>query len=182
MKHLIPILLAAACGLGAGPARAAEAGESLEGQLKAVHLFNFTKFVEWPEAAFAGPASPIAIGVLGESPFGPALDQAVQGETVKGRGLEIRRSKNAEDLRACHVVFVGKSEKAQLPKILAALADTHALVVGESEGCAERGCVANFGMKANKIIIEINVAEARKRHLKISSQLLGIAKIIGKSE
>ena len=50
---------------------------SRENQLKAAFLYNFSQFVTWPDDAFSNSSSPIAIGVLGENPFGPVLNDLV---------------------------------------------------------------------------------------------------------
>src|SRR4051812_12970096 len=63
--------LAALVLLGAvNPIAAAETAPSAAYQLKAVFLFNFAQFVEWPAGAFRAANSPLIIGVLGENPFG----------------------------------------------------------------------------------------------------------------
>src|SRR4051812_28059903 len=59
-----------------------------ESQIKAVFLYNFVRFVDWPPSAFPDAQSPLVIGVLGEDPFGTALDDAIRGESVNGRPLE----------------------------------------------------------------------------------------------
>src|SRR5262245_59247368 len=107
--------LAATCALllagwHAVPARGSEAVPS-EDQVKAAYLYNFTKFVEWPDSAFASPTAPIVIGIYGVDPFGPLIDDMVRNNTVAGRPLAVRRSVRMQDLRACHVVFVGGSRE-----------------------------------------------------------------------
>ena len=74
------------------PSRAATPGEY---QVKAVFLYNFSRFVEWPETAFADPKSPFVVGVFGFDPFGADLDEAVRGESVRGHPLVVRRVRNA---------------------------------------------------------------------------------------
>src|ERR1051325_1173453 len=81
---------------------------SKEYQIKAAFLFNFAQYVEWPPEAFADASAPISIGVLGEDPFGPVLEQTVQGETINHRKLIIQRSQQVADLKACHLVFISK--------------------------------------------------------------------------
>ncbi|MGH9611632.1 MAG: YfiR family protein, partial [Bryobacteraceae bacterium] len=86
------IMMCLMAGLGLSAQRASRAADApLEYQVKAAFLLNFTKFVEWPAAAFAASDSPIAICVLGDDPFGGALDQIVEGEVVNGRKLVIQR-------------------------------------------------------------------------------------------
>jgi hypothetical protein len=57
--------------------------------LKAVFLYNFCRFIDWPKSAFASPDEPIVIGIIGEDPFGSLLRAAVHGETSRGRTIQI---------------------------------------------------------------------------------------------
>ena len=86
--------------------------EPLEYQVKAVFLLNFTKFIEWPTAAFGAADSPIAICVLGDDPFGSTLDQVVAGEVVSGRKVVVQRIKKALPPQSCQVLFFSGTEKA----------------------------------------------------------------------
>ncbi len=146
-----------------------------EYQVKAAFLFNFAKFVEWPDKAFANAKSPIYIGVLGDDPFGGTLDQIVEGETVQERKLIIKRSRQVEDLKGCHLLFISKSEKARIAQILTAVDDASVVTVSEVEGFARRGGVINFFIADDKVRFEVNADTARHKGLKISSQLLRVA-------
>ena len=86
-------------------------------QVEAVFLFYFSQFVDWPPRAFADERSPIVIGVLGDDPFGGALDQAVAGEQVNGRPIVVRRLKSMGDAAGCHILYISSSESPQLPQI-----------------------------------------------------------------
>lgn len=174
MKHGLFALLALA-GLLTSPARA----ES-EYDVKAAYLFKFTKFVEWPASAFANPQAPFAIGIVGRDPFGGVLDRMIEGNTTGDRRLEVRRlsAGDSAGLRGCQMIFVSVSEARQLGSILSALQSRPVLVVGESEGFASAGGMLGFALRESRIGIEINSAAARQARLKISSQLLNIAKIV----
>lgn len=75
--------------LWSAPSRSAEAPS--EYQVKAAFLYKFARFVEWPATSFADSTAPLVIGILGEDPFGPMLDQAITGKSVQGRPLQILR-------------------------------------------------------------------------------------------
>src|SRR5205809_35803 len=81
-----------------------------EYQLKAVFLFNFAQFVEWPPEAFPEARTPLVIGILGEDPFGAYLDETVRGETVYNRPLTVQRYSQVEETKTCHVLFISPSE------------------------------------------------------------------------
>lgn len=149
-----------------------------EYKVKASYLFNFAQFVDWPETVFAHAKAPFRIGVLGDDEFGPFLDQLVQGETVKSRPLSVLRSRAADDLKACHIVFISRSEKARLGEALATLGNASILTVSETGGFAERGGMINLVLEGSKVRFEANPDAARSRGLKLGAQLLSLAKIV----
>jgi len=163
--------LAAAQALAASPAPS-------EYQVKAVFLFNFSQFVEWPPAAFAGPAAPFVIGVLGRDPFGASLDEAVRGETANGRPLVVRRFRRLEDVDNCQILFIDRSEGARLEEIVAGLHHRGTLTVTDFEGSARRGAMIGLMNESSRIRLRIDVAAARAAGLVISSKLLRPAQIV----
>jgi hypothetical protein len=156
----------------------AQTSSTREYQVKAVFLFNFAQFVDWPPAAFSDPQSPLVIGVLGKDPFDGALDDAVRGETVNARPLEVRRFKSVEEIRDCHVLFISGSESAHLDRILGALKGRNILTVGDTDGFAERGGMIRFVIEKNKVRFRINLDSAKAAGLTISSKLLRPAEIV----
>ena len=162
----------------ARPDAAAQSGVTQEFQIKAVFLYNFVQFVDWPAGAFAGPQDPLIIGVLGEDPFGTALDDAVAGETVNGRSLVVRRFRRVEDIDRCHVLFISRSENARLGPILTALKGRSILTVGDAEEFTRRGGMIRFVTENNKVRLRINVEAAKAAGLTISSKLLRPAEIV----
>jgi len=89
--------------------------------VKAVFLFNFAQFVEWPPQSFQDAAAPFVIGVLGTDPFGSALEGAVRGETLNGRSFVIERYRSVTEIRHCQILFISRSEAAHVEEISAAL-------------------------------------------------------------
>ena len=152
---------------------------SKEYQIKAACLFNFTQFVEWPATVFADGSTPIRIGVLGNDPFGTALDETVQGETVRNRHLEVVRGQRLEDLATCQLVFVSGSEKERVAEDLASLSKDAVLTVSDIKGFAGAGGVIGFVLDGRKVRFEINPGAARQQGLKISAQLLNLGRIVG---
>lgn len=151
-------------------------GADTEHQVKGGYLYNFTKFVDWPSNAFANPDTPIVIGILGEDPFGRQFDEAMKTETSKGRRLEVRRCKDAADAGRVHILFIPASENARLPAILEALEGRSILIVGESDGFTLRGGHIGFFIEDGKVRFEINQDAAKRAKLKISSDLLNLAR------
>jgi hypothetical protein len=166
----IGLLLAAGL-LRGRPALAAPTAQ----QVEAVFLFYFTQFVDWPPGAFAGPRSPIVIGVLGDDPFDGSLDQAVAGERVNGRPIVVRRLQHLAGAAACHILYISRSEAAQLPRILSALKGRDVLTVSSLERFSRRGGMIRFVLVDRHVRLRINARAARAAGLTLSSKLLGAA-------
>ena len=175
-RRLWLLALLVACGLR--PGARAEVQPSPEYQLKAVFLFNFAQFVDWPATAFPAPQTPLVIGVLGDDPFGPYLDGLVVDEKISGHPLSVRRFRRVADIDFCHVLFVSPSESTRLPEILAALQGRSTLTVGDSPEFSRRGGMVRFVSEAGKIRLRINVEAARACGLTLSSKLLRPATIV----
>jgi hypothetical protein len=158
-----------------GMARA-QAGAPTEYQVKAAYLYNFTRYVEWPDSAFAAPESPFVVGVVGHDPFGPTLDKILDGRTMNGRPFLVKRFKHADDVQPCQLLFVGEYETDKLPRILSHLGNAGTLTVGESYGFLQHGGAINFLIEDNHVRFEINLNAADRCGLKISSKLLALAR------
>lgn len=146
-----------------------------EYDLKAAFLFNFAKFVEWPESAFAGERAPLTLCVYGEDPFGPALDGVVQGERVGERSLLVQRPDSLDDLGDCHVLFVGRSEKDRLGEVMAQVRGKPVLTVADTDGFLRAGGVINFILEGKKVRFLIDQEAAERSGLEISSKLMRLA-------
>jgi hypothetical protein len=147
-------------------------------QVKAVYLFNFTQFVEWPSATFADAQKPIVIGVLGDDPFGDYLDQTVRGESAGKRPLVVRRYRRVEDVEACQVLFISQSETRSMQPIIDRLKDRSILTVSDAEEFIQRGGIVRFVMQGDHVRLRINAEAAKAAGLIISSKLLRAAQSI----
>ncbi|NVM21789.1 MAG: YfiR family protein [Desulfobacterales bacterium] len=155
----------------------AESPPSREYLIKAAFLYNFAKFVEWPTEAFPNDSTPITLCILGEDPFGDALE-SIKGKTIRGRDMVIRHVVRVEDLEHCHILFVSASEEKRLPQILNTIRDKTILTVSDMNRFARRGGIINLVTVRSKIRFEINVDATDLVGLRISSKLLRLARIV----
>lgn len=176
-KKFLILGVALSLALSGPPAVRAQTGVP-EYEVKAAFLFNFAKFVSWPPEAFSDSHSPIRIGILGEDPFGVALEKTVQNQTISGRSFVIERSRHIQELKDCHILFISRSEDAALGEIFQELKGSDILTIGESENFSGRGGMIHFIKTANKIRFEINIDLATGAGLEISSKLLQLAIVI----
>jgi hypothetical protein len=171
------LLVVGACSIVAQTLSASDA--PAENQVQAVFLYNFSRFVEWPPQTFAAPSDPFVIGIVGSDPFGARLDEAVRNEQINGHVLTVRRFRSISDLDKCQILFIDRSEIANLGQILAALDHHNTLTVSQADGAAQRGVMIQLATENSRIRLRINVDSARAAGLTISSKLLRPAEIIG---
>lgn len=170
-KHKKPVLLALLLLLLA--ARGAEAAPATDNEVKAAFIHNIAKFVEWPPSAPRG----LKLCLLGQDPLGGAA-AVLQGKAVGGMAWEVAAVKPGDSLRECRVLFIGASESDSLRRVLDGVKGSPVLTVGDSGGFAGQGVAVNFYLEQNKVRFEINVDAARRAGLRISSQLLKLARIV----
>lgn len=152
-----------------------------EYQVKAVFLYNFAQFTEWPTNAFANTNSPIVIGILGTDPFGSALDEAVRNETIRGRRLVVEHYRRAEEIQTCHILFISQSEARRLDQDMSSLRGRPILTVSDIDSAALRGVMIRLITENNKIRLRINLDAVNTSRLVISSKLLRAAETIYQS-
>jgi len=179
VKHLfravsIALILAR---LFCGPNASAESTQNKEYLIKAAFLYNFIKFVDWPSESFKNEADPIKLYILGDDPFGEALE-TIGDKTVKGRRLVVKRVQRVEEIEGTHLLFISSSEKGRVKQILQSLRDSPVLTISEMERFGQMGGIINFITVEDKVRFEINPEQAEQNKLKISSQLLKLARIV----
>ena len=148
------------------------AAAQAEHEVKAAFLMRFLSFVEWPEAAFPRPESPISIGVLGSDEVVAVLQDITTGRVVQARPVQVRRMKEGEPAAGVHLLFVARAASASLPKVAGT---PGVMVVAESEGALERGATVNFVRRDGRVRFEVALDAAERQGLRISSRMLSVA-------
>lgn len=179
----------------------ADSTATREYQLKAAFLYNFILFVDGErfappdeEAANTDSNKPIWIGILGTDPFGDAL-APLENKEVRNRPVAIQRFEGLaefvdaegrvpnrhpelERIKDCHVLFVCRSDKQHIARILKPLRKRNLLTVADTPGFLEAGGMVNFLIENKRVRFEINMAAAQRAGLQVRSQLLRLAKRI----
>lgn len=150
---------------------------SREYELKAVFLFNFSQFVEWPPASFPTAQAPLVIGILGKNPFGSYLEELVTGEKVNGHAVTIQYYNSVEEIRACHILFINLAETKKTERAIGDLKGRNILTVSDASDFSAEGGMIRFFTRDNKIKFEINLEASKAAALTISSKLLRLAEI-----
>lgn len=162
--------------VSAAPLVQADPGDS---QLVAAFLFRFGRYVEWPGGSPGADSSgPLVIGVFADAAYLEALRRVAGGAAVEGRAIEVRELNRPDDLEGLSMVFLGTDDPLEISQALRAAARESVLTVGYAEGFAERGGMVNFFIEERKMRFEVNVGAAQDQGIRLSSQLLRLAKIV----
>jgi hypothetical protein len=153
----------------------AQKSKPQEYEVKATYLYNFARFVEWPSSSAPAKSDSFAICVLGQDPFGPALDAIVAGESIDGKAVLAKRVSKPQDAVSCRVLYISSSEESRLKEVLAALDKSGVLTVSDIPQFSQRGGMIEFTLQGNNVRFEVNLAIAENTGLTLSSELLKVA-------
>jgi len=152
--------------------------QTKEFHVKALFLYNFANFVEWPADAFKSLDSPLRLCLYGSVPFGGFLD-AVDGTRIRDRNLKVVRTSDSEEIEpGCHILFVGTEHLEVIEQLFKNMNHLFVLSIGSVKGFTDKGGVVNILRTQDQNKFEINLSKAVKNGLLIDSDLLSLARII----
>ncbi len=152
---------------------------SREHPLKALFLYNFGGYVEWPQEAFPSGDTPFVIGILGSAPLDETLREIAMTKKVAGRRIVVKQFTSIDGIEPCHILFIARGIQPHHERqVVESLHGHPVLIVGETAGFGTRGGCVNFYIESNKIRLEINLEATKQQQLKMSAKLLALAKIV----
>jgi hypothetical protein len=152
--------------------------ENLEQRVKAAYLYNFTKFIQWPQGALADPEAPFTLAIVGAASYGDALNPLMQKQ-IQGRPLRIIQLNRDTPLpSAIDMLFITHLNQSEIRSVLAKVEAKPVLTIGNADTFIQNGGLIRFYRTGNKIRFEINARAAREKGFRISSQLLKLARIV----
>lgn len=174
---LFVFLIAGAPAVWAGQAMPAQRTHTLEGDVKAAFLYNFTKFIDWPASAFHNESDVFRVCVLADADFVKKVARTLEGETARGRPLQLV-TPEAGRVAECHVLFIGRTESWRTGRILPLTAGKPVLTVGETPKFLEQGGAVNFMVEDDRVRFDVDLATAQRAGLIVSSKLLRVARTV----
>jgi hypothetical protein len=169
IKQLIVVLFVAMVTLGA------EGNYDTNAKIKAVYIYNFTKYIEWPkdyrETSFV-------IGVLGDTPLYSELEKISATKTVFEQRIEVKKFTSASDLNKCHILYIASGSKEPFSSVVSKIQSFSTLIVTDTPGMAAKGSAINFVIMANRQKFELNESNAVKYNLKVSNSLEALAILV----
>ena len=166
--------VALAWALVAVPCLQAQGAKPTDYDVKAVYLYNFGRFVEWP-ASVTAKSDSFTVCVLGQDPFGPVLDATLAGETIAGKRVAAKRISTPQESGNCQILFLSSAEEARLNKIIEALNKQAVLTVSDMPQFSQHGGMIQFVLEGKRVRFEVNLAAVQHAGLTLSSELLKVA-------
>lgn len=156
---------------------AMHAESASDAAVKAGFIYNFTKFTEWPAESFASNSSPLNLCIFGNQPLDGNL-ALLHGRMAQGHPINVRGNPRAEELRLCHILFIGEAEERRGNAALAQIAGAPVLTVSDMEGFPEQGGVIGLAINGERVQFTVNLRAARQAGLKLNAQLLRLGKVM----
>jgi len=147
-----------------------------EYQIKAVFLYNFTQFIDWPATAYNSADDPFVIGIIGNNPFDHYLEEVVAEEKIGNHPIEVRYYRSIREIGNCHILYINSDDQGYVEKVLSSVAEKNILTVSDAPNFNRWGGIVRFFTEENKIRLQINVEQSKAARLNISSKLLSVAK------
>lgn len=150
----------------------------LEYKVKAAYLYNFTKFIKWPENALDPEGrQAMRICILGVDPFGHSVD-LLTNKTVQGHPVEIVYIQEPDPEQDCHVLFISRSKAKRVKQILDAVSGKSILTVSDIEGFSQKGGCITLTVIDGKVRFNVNISSTRRANLDMSAKLLELARTV----
>ncbi len=186
---LIPVfLLLMAVAVGAVAATPIEGGgagtieQSVKEQgINASVLYNFAKYIKWPEGAFENEQSPVMVFIIGGGLKKESLE-SLNGRMVGKRNVVIKeidpQSISKESCGSCHILFISETDTISFKNIRGLFENKNVLTVSNIPGFSRNGGMIELYRERNSTKFTINIDAVNREGLQISSRLLRLAKIV----
>ncbi len=145
-----------------------------EYQVKLAFMVNFARFISWPEGSFTPEHPELTLCVLGENPYGFALD-GVKGKTVGNRSLQVKTSESVGTAQHCQILFISQSETNRLDTLLNSLGHQPVVTVSDISGFVAAGGAIEFVLNGDRLSFVINNTLLKGKGIEVSSSLLNLA-------
>jgi len=151
-----------------------------ESQVKAMFVYNFLKFVEWPAESHQ-TGDPFVVLIIGEGPTADATERFLESKTIGEQKVIVRRARWDQSLEGARAAFVVESDGKRLHRILDSAASAGVLTIGEGESFTTRGGVIALLVEDRKVRFDVDTTAAQVARLRVSSKLLALTHAVRSS-
>ena len=149
--------------------------ENTNAKIKAVFIYNFTKYFEWPADYRTGN---FVITVIGDLALYKELKEMGMKKSGGPQTFEIRTAGNLNEVERCHILFISSSYSNLLSEANVKMKGKNTLIITEKTGLAKMGAAINFVAVDNKQKFELNKKNAEKYGLLVSLNLEKLAILV----
>ena len=136
------------------------------------------QFGKWPDESFKDKSAPIIIGIVKNEAMTKTLSAAVRGKIVGDRGIQVVDIADEKAAETCHILYIDSADDEKVDNFLALVRSKPILTVSDDDNFTSEGGVIRLFELDSKLRIEINVDEAERSGLTISSKLLSLAQVV----
>lgn len=168
MKRILVFGLLVAFGLGLSATLASAADEAT---LKAAYIYNFTKFIQWPDEERPN----LRLCAMGTDGNGKSLS-ALIGKPVRNMQVVVRHAVTLQEIPQCDLVFVAAGYSPSLERVRQVVNGYPIVIVAESDDVLPNGALLALILRSENIVFEVDLTAARQLGLQISAKLLQLAR------
>ena len=144
-------------------------------EIHAAMLYNFIKYVQWPNE---GDAGEFVVGVLGDENLFNTLKGWYDGKPKGSKKYVIKKLASADEAGGCQVVYIGKSKNRDFDNVKTSITGKSVLTITDGNGMGQKGSCINFKVIDGKLKFELNQGVVNTANLKVSGQLTSMAIVI----
>jgi YfiR/HmsC-like len=152
-----------------------------ESQVKAMFVYNFLKFVEWPVNTAVGAREPFVVVIIGEGATADATERFLESKTIGERPVAVRRARWDQSLEGVRAAFVVERDTRRLQRVIDAASAAGVLTIGEGENFATHGGVIGLLVEDRKVRFDVDTTAAQHAGLRVSSKLLALTRVVRSS-
>ncbi|MCA9138414.1 MAG: YfiR family protein [Planctomycetales bacterium] len=151
-----------------------------EQKIKVAYLYNFIRYVQWPDSTFLDKEAPFVIGILDDDPHSQLLERIAKRKLARGRTIVVRRFTDVNQIRDCHLVFLSDSTKPnEVADVITRTEQQHSLLVCDIVATPNKDAPIQFYYDQDGTIgLKINIAAMERRDLKADAKLLNVASVV----
>ncbi len=144
-------------------------------EIHAAMLYNFIKYVQWPNE---GETGDFVVGVIGDENVFNTLKSWYDGKAKGSKKYVIKKLSSPNEATDCQVVYIGKSKNRDFDVIKSSVTGKSILTITDGNGMGVKGSCINFKVIDGKLKFELNQAIVTGSNLKVSTQLSSMAILI----
>lgn len=175
-RFLLPLFLVMGMVSVANAQELQESFETTKYKIQSVYMYNFTKYIQWPDSYNQGD---FVVAVMGESPINDELLSMSEQKQVNGRSMKVVQVNSLDEIsQPIHMLYIPSDESPHLGDALQLTRNEPTLIITNKEGMGRVGSMINFVTKNGRPTFEMNISALDQRNLVFEQQLKTIAIVI----